>query len=171
MFGPMVGEHDRYVYGMFCLGSVWTWWFFMLFMLVVMVRGALSLYFLAVTNGYTAAEPNDETERDSLREWREAWFDGDEKGLIFCVVAYLPQLLLWSINPGFMFYMLPCLPFMCIIVGHTIADWRDMPLGRWVMGVFITVAVCWTIAYWPLSVGYPIPKPYFEKLMLTHKWI
>lgn len=171
LFGPMQGEHNKWVYGMVALGSVWTWWFFLLFLVVAIIRGTLSLYFVATTGVYTAPLPEDPEDQVAILEWKQSWFDGDEKGLLFCVLTYLPQVLLWSVNTGFMFYMLPCVPLMSIVLGHTIADWREMPLGKVVMTVFIIVAVVWTAMYWPLITGYPVPKPYFERLMLTNKWI
>ncbi|HEY4000948.1 MAG TPA: phospholipid carrier-dependent glycosyltransferase, partial [Candidatus Xenobia bacterium] len=161
----------KWVYGAICLGSPWTWLFFLLFLLVVSIRMALSLFFLFSTGAYTRPPPTDPDARIAYDEWRESWQKGDEKGLAFCVLAYLPQVLLWSMNPGFMFYMLPVVPLMCILTAHTVADWREMAIGRVVMTIFIVVAVLWTVVYYPLLIGYPIPKPYFEACMLIRNWI
>ncbi|MHB2017723.1 MAG: phospholipid carrier-dependent glycosyltransferase [Candidatus Xenobia bacterium] len=162
-------DMDRWVYGAIAMGSWWVWWFFLLFLFFVFIRAGVSVWFLSHPPPAGEEPPPPDS---AYVEWHESWTRGEEKGLIFCLLAYLPQVLLWAVNTGFMFYMLPVVPFMSIIVGHTIYDWRDLPMGKLVMGLFIGVALILLFLYWPLLVAYPIPKPWMYKLIFLHKnWI
>jgi len=101
----------------------------------------------------------------------DGWRFGAERPWLFLLLMYVPQVLLWSVNRGFFFYMLPCVPFMCIFIAGILREWLDLPFGRVCAGAYLGVATLFFVAYYPLLVGWSIPKPVYEVLVFTPRWI
>jgi Dolichyl-phosphate-mannose-protein mannosyltransferase len=100
-----------------------------------------------------------------------ALLQGPERPWIFLVLLYTPQVLLWSVNKGFLFYMLPCTPFMAIMAGAVLEEWEELPLGRSCIMLYLATATLCTMAYYPLLTAYPLPKPLYHILIPFSKWI
>lgn len=105
------------------------------------------------------------------KERLDAWRFGPERPWLFLLLMYVPQVLLWSINRGFLFYMLPCVPFMCIFIAAILREWLELPWGRLCAFAYLAIATLFFVAYFPLLAGWSIPKPIYEFLVFTPKWI
>lgn len=105
------------------------------------------------------------------KERLDAWRFGLERPWLFLILMYAPQVLLWSINRGFFFYMLPCVPFMCVFIAAILREWLELPWGRLCAYVYLALATLFFLAYFPLLAGWSIPKPVYEFLIFTPKWI
>lgn len=96
--------------------------------------------------------------------------------IIFILCGYLPLYLFWlsslsnyggtwHFKGGFFYYMLPCVPFMCLGLTETINDLMDTKLGRVTVWVYFLGLLIFLAAYYPILTGIPITGEYFEKLM------
>ena len=96
---------------------------------------------------------------------------GPERPWIYLVLLYTPQVLLWSLNKGFLFYMLPCTPFMAIMAAAVLQEWEELPMGDLCIVLYLGIAGLCTLAYYPLLAAYPLPKPLYHILIPFSKWI
>lgn len=138
----------------------------------------------ALVSSETASEPSEQApvaRPDAFGTFRaafsaarcslDAWRFGPERPWLFLLLMYAPQVLLWSVNRGFLFYMLPCVPFMSIFIAAILQEWLDLPYGRTCSAAYLVIATLFLVAYYPLLAGISIPKPVYEVLVFTPKWI
>lgn len=177
-------EPDHYVTGILAMGSPFVWWFFLIFLLLTVIQSIiLPLTVVLRCIGFKAP---DEAPQPALAghvvapppsapsPWRQAldaWRFGPERPWLFLMLLYFPQVLLWGVNHGFLFYMLPCVPLMSIFTAAILREWLDLPFGKFCAGLYLATAVVFFMAYYPLLVGWSIPRPLYELLIFTEKWI
>jgi dolichyl-phosphate-mannose--protein O-mannosyl transferase len=94
-----------------------------------------------------------------------------DRALAFATVTYVPQVALWSINQGFVYYMLPVVPLMALVIGLVLYRWKQSPIDLAANSGLLVAAFAWTAVFYPLTVGAAVPKAYFESLMLLRSWI
>lgn len=192
-------EPNQYVTGILAMGSPFVWWTFLIFLLLTVTQSIVLPLFTLVrarfrkpsaSPGEQESVPADSSVQPDgvvsqgivtgtpppggLAPWRnsiDAWRFGVERPWLFLMLMYFPQILLWSINRGFLFYMLPCVPFMCIFIAEILREWLDLPGGRLCACVYLTVATLCFVAYYPLLAGWSIPKPIYQILIFTDKWV
>ncbi len=151
---PVAGEVDITeqsgpIAGIVAIGSPWVWWTFLAVLAGMIV-------FLA----------------RRLRQQNPATFTRDERALVLLTATYLSQLLLWSINRGFFYYMLPLTPMMCLLLGWLGAQASETWRGRGLLTAWVVGAMGCLFTFWPILVAWPIPAQRFLKLMwLPHHWL
>ena len=172
-------QPDKYVDGVVAVGSPWVWWtFFLLFILTLMQSviypvglacyGAARLRPSPLDPG---AEPPSSRLHALAHRWRllcdgiHRWRLGPDRPFLFLILLYLPQVILWSVNKGFFFYMLPCVPYMCIFMGAVLQEWLDMKGGRFFIALYLGLALVFFVAYYPLLTAYPLPKGLYNILI------
>lgn len=175
-------DPNQYISGVVAIGSIFVWITFLIFFFLTLGQSFVMPAWMAVVSAWRrpTANPPAETPADqlpvapqriplleSLRDWRL----GPERPWIYLVLLYLPQVVLWSVNKGFLFYMLPCIPFMAILVAAVLNEWLDLSMGRTCVAVYLLVAALCALAYYPLLTAYPIPRPLYDLLIPTSKWV
>jgi dolichyl-phosphate-mannose--protein O-mannosyl transferase len=161
-------QPGNYVYGVIALGSWFVWWFFLLFF-------ALTVIQCIVIPLATLQKPEEGSRRTS-RSWLEGfdeWRFGPNRPWLYLIFMYVPQLGMWAImhNPGFLFYVLPCVPFMCILISAILEEWQDLSGGKLCIGIFLFLALALFVVYYPLLTDYPIPQPLYKQLIFRDGWI
>jgi dolichyl-phosphate-mannose-protein mannosyltransferase len=91
----------------------------------------------------------------------------------FLILGYFTPYIFWMISNkgGFFYYMTPCVAWMCLITAHGLERWRDTKSGRLMGWVYLVALVLFFIIFYPILAGYPVPRPFFNKLMWTRSWI
>jgi len=164
-------EGTQYISGVIAIGSPFVWATFLIFYLLTLGQ---SLFVpLAVTlqlwwrgrkppppsEGAPARQPHE------ARTYFDAWRLGMERPWLFLVLLYTPQVLLWKLNRGFFFYMLPCTPFMALLVAAVVREWQELSWGKTCVALYLVAALLCMAIYYPLLTGYPIPRPYYDLLI------
>jgi hypothetical protein len=165
-------EPNKYVSGIIAIGSPLVWWTFLIFLVLTLGQSVIVPWILAVHYALRKPPPDSDPQevgpasfRQRLGQRLDQWRFGPEAPWIFLVLLYLPQVLLWSVNSGFLFYMLPCIPFMCILVGAVLSEWSELYLGRLCSAMYLLVALVCMIAQYPLLIGYPVPYSIYDILI------
>lgn len=178
---------DKYVDGVIAVGSPWVWWTFFLLFVLTLVQSVLYPIGVAVHAAWRARPPTgelpaadgalpvpSEAGAPEVSTWRRlaiglnGWRLGPDRPFLFLILLYVPQVLLWSVNKGFFFYMLPCVPFMCVFMGAVLLEWLEMEGGRWFIALYLGLAVLFFVAYYPLLTAYPLPKALYD--ILIPRW-
>lgn len=86
----------------------------------------------------------------------------------FSACMYFPQWLLWAAGTtgGFIYYMLPMIPAMALIVARYVEETRH----DWVTRVYLVALVVALVLYYPLLVGFDIPDRFFHTIFPS-QWI
>jgi dolichyl-phosphate-mannose--protein O-mannosyl transferase len=138
-----------WVLGIIAMGSPWVWWSFLL-LLLALLGWALKHHERLPS---VVGQP-------------------EGKAVAFLVIVYLGQLLIWIPVKGFLYYMVYEVPVMCLLLAWALQRLAQRPHGRWMVGGWLAIAFMFFVLYYPLLISYPIPMPYFWKLMwLPRLWI
>jgi dolichyl-phosphate-mannose--protein O-mannosyl transferase len=92
--------------------------------------------------------------------------------LLFLFTGYLPQWLLWAgaTRGGFIYYMLPCIPFMAVIAAHVLEEWRDTKAGRVMIVGYLVSILLFLLIFFPFLTAYPATIDYFDRLFRFSTW-
>lgn len=94
------------------------------------------------------------------------------KVLFFIITGYLCGYLFWfvSLKGGFLYYMLPCAPFMILTVAFVLNKWFYSG-GKMLAVLYLATIIVSFVSYYPILNAVVIPKNYFYKLMWLKSWI
>lgn len=91
----------------------------------------------------------------------------------FAIVNYLANWLPWIVSTtgGFIYYMLPGIPFMAFITSLTLADWWQGRKGLIAASVYLVAVVLAFALLYPFLVGLEVPKTLFKTVFFSPTWI
>lgn len=87
----------------------------------------------------------------------------NSRSFLFITFLWLAQWLCWAVSTtgGFIYYMLPGVPFMAIATAFVTEDWQNSRL-HWLVIAFILLLTVFFLAYWPVLTNDPISVKYFD---------
>jgi dolichyl-phosphate-mannose--protein O-mannosyl transferase len=90
----------------------------------------------------------------------------------FLLATLLAQWLLWALatTGGFVYYMLPITPLLAILVARELDDWWEESLSRRLAIAYLVVLVLVFGVYYPLLIGWWVPRAYFQVLFFLPGW-
>lgn len=91
-------------------------------------------------------------------------FRQGDRALCFISWLWIPQWLFWASSTigGFIFYMLPSVPFMAIAVAYVLDDWLKTN-AKLMTVLYITIVVAFFIIYYPFLTGEHVSSVYFGR--------
>lgn len=96
------------------------------------------------------------------RDWRPAAI------LVPAVTMWAPWL--FSINPGFMFYMTPIVPFYGLTVAYVVGTVLPTRWSRPAMGLVLAAALAVFVFLYPIWTGLPLGGDGIDTRLLFHSW-
>jgi len=95
-----------------------------------------------------------------------------DRACLFVLAGYLAQWLLWAgaTRGGFLFYMLPCVPFMALIAAWALQEWLDSPGGRLLAGAYFFCVLAVFVIYYPFLSCHPAKVPLYHQLFPFEGW-
>jgi dolichyl-phosphate-mannose-protein mannosyltransferase len=99
---------------------------------------------------------------------------GDNKLLLFPVIGYFSQYLLWVIAPRkitFIYHYFSCVPFLILMLGIMFRYLEERGIfSRTVTKVFLVLFLILFVIYYPLLSGIEVPRFYLNGLQLLPRW-
>jgi dolichyl-phosphate-mannose--protein O-mannosyl transferase len=138
-----------YASGIVVMGSPWIWWTFLPLWL-------WSCWQCRPRRDEPELSPDERRERDGLR---------------MCVLLYALQVGFWCINPGFMYYMAVCSPFMSLIIARQLASWSRTRLGALAALCYVGMALALLVYFWPLLYASPVGMRSFWHRIWLSSWV
>jgi dolichyl-phosphate-mannose--protein O-mannosyl transferase len=96
-----------------------------------------------------------------------------KKEAIFLLIGYFAPYIFWIISNkgGFFYYMTPCSAWMCLITAYGLERWKESPWGNAMGWTYLAALLFFFFIFYPILIGYPVPREFFNHLMWTNKWI
>ncbi|MBI2251798.1 MAG: phospholipid carrier-dependent glycosyltransferase, partial [Armatimonadetes bacterium] len=87
----------------------------------------------------------------------------------FLILNYLSLYLfgMISVQGGFFYYMLPCVPWMALISAAAL----NKIFNKTLMIIYFIIIIMFFICFYPILSAYPIGKAFFNKLIWFRNWI
>jgi len=153
------------VWGVIAMGSPFFWWTFPLFLAILgfiairkfdrnsiyVIISYLSLFLLWGI---------------SLKGWVKP--ETDSHFFINCW-NYLKALV--NIKQGFFYYMLPSVPWMCLLTASGLDKIRRMKRGVFFVSCYLLIVIVSFFLYYPIISDFPISKSLYQKLIWLKSWI
>ncbi len=103
--------------------------------------------------------------------YRAVFFRTKEE--IFLVAGYLFSFIFWifSNRQGFFYYMLPAVPWMCLITAANLYRTKFDLYGKVFVWGYVVVLLISFCLYYPLMAAQPVPVSYFRTFIFLRIWI
>ncbi len=88
-----------------------------------------------------------------------------DASMSFAAWLWVPQWILWasSTTGGFIYYMLPGVPFLALAASMVISDWLEQG-GKVMVVCYITAISVFFMVYFPFLGGFPASENHFDKI-------
>lgn len=101
--------------------------------------------------------------------WRKEYWDPVGQ---FLAITFSTQYFLWlSSWTGFIYYMLPVIPMMAVMVARQLDRWLHFPESRKLALGYAALLAVLTLLYFPFMCGLTVPYKYFQVLFFLPSWV